>query len=126
VFNHQLIAPRVAFIGDAAHGIHPVAGQGLNLGFQGIQTLAKTLLRAKSLGLDLGTTFVLQKYQRKQRLKAAAIAAGCDGIVRLFSNDFLPAKLGRRLGLKLTQKIPFVRQTLARYAMGQTFFKSLK
>ncbi|MCP4922776.1 MAG: UbiH/UbiF/VisC/COQ6 family ubiquinone biosynthesis hydroxylase [bacterium] len=122
VFTHKLIGERTAFIGDAAHGIHPVAGQGLNLGFQGIQTLSKVLLEAQSLGLDLGSSFVLQKYQRKQRFSAATMTAGCDSIVRLFSTNFPPARWGRRLSLKMTQKIPFVRKALTRYAMGGKFF----
>ena len=93
------IAPRLALIGDAAHAIHPIAGQGYNLGVKDIAALVETLSQARGLGLDIGSLTTLETYQRWRRFDSAALAFGGDALVRLFSNDFAPLRLARNIGM---------------------------
>src|SRR5690606_26564510 len=83
----SLTGPRTALIGDAAHAVHPVAGQGLNMGLKDAAALAEVLAEAARLGEDIGGAAVLERYARWRRFDTAALAAGFDGFVRLFSND---------------------------------------
>ena len=83
----RLTAPRVALLGDAAHAVHPIAGQGLNLGLKGAAALAETIVEASRLGEDIGSTAVLERYARWRRFDVATLSAGMDLFVRLFSND---------------------------------------
>ncbi len=92
-------SPRLALIGDAAHAIHPIAGQGYNLGVKDIAALAEVLGDAKGLGLDLGSMSVLERYQRWRRFDSAMLAFGTDALNRLYSNDFGPLRLARDLGM---------------------------
>ncbi len=96
---------RLVLIGDAAHGMHPVAGQGLNLGLRDVAALAEVLTDSARLGLDLGCGEGLRRYQRWRRFDALKILIMTDGLVRLFSNDIAPVRLARVLGLGLVNRI---------------------
>lgn len=98
---HEYMRPRAVLIGDAAHGIHPIAGQGLNMGLRDIAVLAEVMVEARSLGLDFATHTVLNKYQQWRRFDVLTHAAFADVINRLFSNDIAPVRFVRDLGLKL-------------------------
>jgi 2-octaprenyl-6-methoxyphenol hydroxylase len=110
------IAPRLALIGDAAHAIHPIAGQGYNLGVKDIAALADVLNDAREVGLDIGSLTVLQNYQRWRRFDSAALALGGDLINRLFSNDFPPLRFARDMGLGAVNAIAPLRKLLMRQA----------
>jgi 2-octaprenyl-6-methoxyphenol hydroxylase len=114
----SLIAPRLALVGDAARTIHPLAGQGLNLGLRDAEALAMVVAEALDLGLDPGAPGVLAAYQRKRRADAAAMAATTDMLNRLFSNDSGPLRLLRDLGLGLVDRSPGLKRRLIREAAG--------
>ncbi len=99
-------ADRMALLGDAAHVIHPIAGQGLNLGLAGAASLAEAVTDALRLGLDPGAPDVLQAYERDRRFETLAMGAVTDGLNRLFSTDALPVRLARDLGLGLVDRLP--------------------
>ena len=109
---------RFALAGDAAHTIHPLAGQGLNLGLKDVAALAETVLDAARLGLDYGRLDVLKRYERWRRFDSFALAAVTDGLNRLFSNNFLPLRLVRDLGLGAVDRIPPLRRFFMRHAGG--------
>jgi 2-octaprenyl-6-methoxyphenol hydroxylase len=111
----QFVAPRLALLGDAAHAIHPIAGQGLNLGLKDAAALAQAIVDAARLGLDPGTADVLAQYQQARRLDTVAMGAVTDGLNRLFSNDSTPLRLARDLGLGLVDRMP----SLKRFFIGQ-------
>ncbi len=116
-------AQRLALLGDAAHVIHPVAGQGLNLGLAGAAALAEAVTEALRLGLDPGTDDVLKTYERARRFDTVAMAAATDGLNRLFSNDSMTLRLSRDLGLGLVDRLPglktfFIGQAAGRRAQG--------
>lgn len=111
-------AERVALAGDAAHGIHPLAGQGLNLGLRDVAALAEVLVEAHRRGLDVGAPDVLAGYQRWRRFDTAMLVAATDGLNRLFSNDNPLLRLGRDLGLGLVNRLPALRRGLIREAAG--------
>lgn len=115
-----LTAPRIALIGDAAHGVHPVAGQGLNMGLKDAAALAEVLVEALRLGEDIGSETVLDRYARWRRFDNAALAAGFDGFVRLFSNDLPPVRLARTLGIAAVNRIPALRRAFMHEAGGAT------
>jgi len=112
----SFIAPRLALIGDAAHAIHPIAGQGFNLGVKDIAAMVDVLTKARLLGLDIGALTVLQDYQRWRRFDSAALALGTDLLNRLFSNDFPPLRLARDIGMNAVGKIAPLRQFFMRQA----------
>jgi 2-octaprenyl-6-methoxyphenol hydroxylase len=112
------IAPRFALIGDAAHVIHPLAGQGLNLGLRDAAALAESIADAGRLGLDIGSTAPLDAYQRRRRVDATLMAATTDALNRLFSNDVAPLRAIRETGLGLVNAVPPLRRLLARAANG--------
>lgn len=112
-------AERLALLGDAAHLIHPIAGQGLNLGLADAAALAEGVTGAIRLGLDPGAPDVLRAYERARRFDTVAMAAATDGLNRLFSNDALPLRLARDLGLGLVDRLPglkgfFIREAAQR------------
>ncbi|MBV8767483.1 MAG: FAD-dependent monooxygenase [Hyphomicrobiales bacterium] len=109
---------RVALVGDAAHVIHPVAGQGLNLGLQDIAALAEAIAEAAHLGLDPGNPRTLSRYERARRFDTNLMGALTDGLVRLFSNDHLPLRGLRDIGLSLVDRAPAIKRFLARKAAG--------
>ncbi|MEZ5894472.1 MAG: UbiH/UbiF/VisC/COQ6 family ubiquinone biosynthesis hydroxylase [Parvularculaceae bacterium] len=110
------IAPRLALIGDAAHAIHPIAGQGYNLGIKDIAALADVLAEGRDVGLDIGALTVLQNYQRWRRFDSAALALGCDSLVRLFSNDIAPLRFARDVGMAAAGKFKPMREFFMRQA----------
>ena len=116
----SFVAPRLALVGDAAHGVHPIAGQGLNLGLRDVAALAQVLIEAARRGEDLGAADVLERYQRWRRFDATALALGMDSVNRLFSNDNPLLRAGRDLGLGLVNAIPGLRRSFIRQAAGLT------
>ena len=109
---------RFALVGDAAHTIHPIAGQGLNLGLKDAASLAETVLDAARLGLDFGRSDVLERYERWRRFDSLALAAATDGINRLMSNNIPPLRLARDLGMGAVDMIAPLRQFFMRHAGG--------
>jgi len=114
------IAPNVALIGDAAHGVHPIAGQGLNAGLRDVAALIQVLSEAKQRGEDFASQPVLARYQLWRRFDATALAVATDGFNRLFSNDNPILRLGRDLGMGMLNAMPKVRRGILREAAGLT------
>ncbi len=114
----RMIGPRTALIGDAAHAIHPVAGQGLNLGLKDAAALAEVIVEARRLGEDWGSELVLDRYARWRRFDAAALAAATDVFTRLFSNDDPVARLVRGTGLAIVNRLAPARRLFVREAAG--------
>ena len=98
--------------------IHPIAGQGLNLGLRDAAALAEVVVDAARLGLDLGAPAALERYQRWRRFDSLALAAVTDGLNRLFSNDVAPLRLARDLGLAAVDRLAPLKRTLMRHARG--------
>ena len=115
---HHYIANRIALVGEAVHTIHPIAGQGLNLGLRDVAALTEVLVDALRLGQDPGDSAVLARYQQWRRPDNLALVAVTDGLNRLFSTALPPIRLLRGLGLAAVNQAPFVRQLLMRHAMG--------
>ena len=116
----KFVAPRMALIGDAAHGVHPIAGQGLNLGLRDVGALAEVLIEAKRRGEDIGAADVLARYQQWRGFDTTTLALATDGFNKLFSNDNSLLRLGRDLGLGLVNALPNVRRNFIREAAGLT------
>lgn len=116
----DFVAPRLALVGDAAHVVHPIAGQGLNLGLKDVAALAEVVVDAIRLGLDHGSDDVLQRYQGWRRLDTASMAAMTDGLNRLFSNDIAPVRALRDFGLGLVDRAGPVKSALIRTAAGSS------
>lgn len=114
----RYVAPRLALVGDAAHGVHPIAGQGLNLGLRDVGALAEVLTDAARRGEDIGAPDVLERYQTWRRPEAMALALGMDAVNALFSNDNPILRAGRDLGLGLVNAIPPLRRGFIRQAAG--------
>ena len=111
-------SPRVALVGDAAHGLHPIHAQGWNLGVRDVAALAEVLVDAARAGADLGAGDTLRRYARWRDGDARMILGLTDGLNRLFSTDFIPAKLLRRTGLAVVDKLAPVKGWLMRRGMG--------
>ncbi|WP_181705023.1 ubiquinone biosynthesis hydroxylase [Chthonobacter rhizosphaerae] len=111
----DFVKPRFALVGDAAHGIHPIAGQGLNLGFRDVAALAEVLADALRIGGDPGAIDVLEGYERWRRFDTWQMAAVTDVLNRLFSNDLAPVRIVRDVGLGLVDRLP----VLKRYFIGE-------
>jgi 2-octaprenyl-6-methoxyphenol hydroxylase len=114
----DFVAPRLALIGDAAHVIHPVAGQGLNLGLKDVAALAEAVIEAMRLGLDFGADDVLARYERWRRFDTALMAMVTDGMNRLFSNDVAPLRALRDFGMGVVDRLPPVKDALIAQAAG--------
>ena len=114
----RYVAPRLALVGEAAHVIHPIAGQGLNLAIRDIAALAELVVDQRRRGLDIGDDSVLTQYQRWRRADALLLAAVTDGLNRLFSNAIPPVRLARDVGLGLVNRLPPLKRLLMRHAMG--------
>ena len=112
------VKPRLALVGDAAHGVHPIAGQGLNLGFRDVGALAEVLILAARRGEDIGAVDVLERYERWRRFDSTTLALGMDGVNRLFSNDNPLLRAGRDLGLGVVNAVPGLRRRFMRQAAG--------
>ncbi len=114
----RYIDRRLALVGDAAHAIHPIAGQGLNLGLRDVAALAESLVDSHRLGLDIGDAPTLERYQAWRRLDNLLLMAVTDALNRLFSNDIGPLRLARDLGLAAVHRLPPLKRFLMRHAMG--------
>ncbi|MET1416214.1 ubiquinone biosynthesis hydroxylase [Roseibium sp. HPY-6] len=114
----DFVKPRFALIGDAAHGIHPIAGQGLNLGFKDVAALAEVLVDARRLGQDIGGFDVLERYQRWRRFDTFQMGVVTDVLNRLFSNDNDMLRAVRDLGLGLVDRMPRLKNQFIKEAAG--------
>ena len=112
------IAERIALVGDAAHVIHPIAGQGLNMGLKDVAALAEVIVDAARLGLDPGSLAVLERYQRWRRFDTMAMGVATDGLNRLFSNHSDVLRLARDVGLGLVDRLPTLKHFFIREAAG--------
>ncbi|HWA80884.1 MAG TPA: UbiH/UbiF/VisC/COQ6 family ubiquinone biosynthesis hydroxylase [Acetobacteraceae bacterium] len=115
---HRYIDVRMALAGDAAHGIHPIAGQGLNLGFRDAIALAALMEEAAASGADPGAPALLRRYQRARRADNLLMLAATDGLERLFSNDIAPLRLARDLGIAAVDRMPRLKRFFIRQATG--------
>lgn len=113
----EVVAPRLALVGDAAHGIHPLSGHGINLGFQDARELAGLLVASKPWE-DLGGERLLRRYQRARREETLLMQTTTDGLRRLFKNSQPGLRSLRNAGLNLTDGLPFMKNALVRYALG--------
>jgi len=116
----RFVDARLALVGDAAHGVHPIAGQGLNLGLRDVGALAQVMIEAARRGEDIGASDVLERYQRWRRFDVTAMALGMDLVNRLFSNDNPLLRAGRDLGMGLISRGPGLRRGFIRQAAGLT------
>ena len=116
----RFIADRLALIGDAAHIIHPIAGQGLNMGLRDVAALAEAIADAARLGLDPGGPDVLERYQRWRRFDTMTMGIATDGLNRLFSNHSDVLRLARDIGLGLVERMPPLKRMFIREAAGFT------
>ena len=116
----DFVRPRIALAGDAAHGIHPIAGQGLNLGFKDAAALAETVVDAERRGLDIGALDVLEGYQRWRRFDTLQMGITTDVLNRLFSNDNSVLRMARSFGLSLVDRAPALKDFFIGQAAGLT------
>jgi 2-octaprenyl-6-methoxyphenol hydroxylase len=116
--SRAFIADRIALVGDAAHVIHPIAGQGLNMGLKDIAALAEVVVDAARLGLDPGAPAVLENYQRWRRFDTMAMGLATDGLNRLFSNRSDVLRFARDIGLGVVDRLPGLKHLFIREAAG--------
>ena len=114
----DFVRPRFALAGDAAHGIHPISGQGLNLGFKDVAALAETIVEADRLGLDIGALNVLERYQAWRRFDTFRMGVTTDVLNRLFSNDIGPIRIARDFGLGVVERLPKLKSFFIGEAAG--------
>lgn len=117
-FAQSYTALRLALLADAAHGMHPIAGQGLNMGLRDVAVLAEVLIDAKAAGQDLGSDAVLARYEKWRRFDNTLMLAVTDALTHLFSNDIKPVKLARDLGMAAINQVPPVKKFFMQHAMG--------
>ena len=115
-----MVGDRVAIVGDAAHAIHPIAGQGLNLGLRDVAALAECIADSVSVGLDVSDSAALSRYERWRRFDNVSMALATDALTRLFSNDFNRIRLARDIGMAVTGRIGPARRFFMRHAGGAT------
>ncbi len=114
----RYVAGRMALVGDAAHGMHPIAGQGLNIGFRDVAALSRLLGEAHARGVDPGSPALLARYQAERRPDALVMISATHVLEKLFGNDIGPLRLARRLGIAAVDRIPALKRAFARQAMG--------
>lgn len=119
VHADDYVAHRLALVGDAAHAIHPIAGQGFNLGLRDVAALAEVIVDTLRLGLDPGATTALARYQRWRRFDNMVMLVVTDGLNRLFSTDYAPLRVARDLGLAAVNRLPPLKRLLMSHAMGR-------
>jgi 2-octaprenyl-6-methoxyphenol hydroxylase len=112
------VADRIALVGDAAHVIHPIAGQGLNMGLKDVAALAEVIVDAARLGLDPGASDVLERYQRWRRFDTMSMGLATDGLNRLFSNQSAVLRFARDIGLGVVDRVPNLKRLFMREAAG--------
>ncbi len=117
---HDMVAKRVALLGDAAHGVHPIAGQGLNAGMRDVAALAEVIADAKRRGQDIGSATVLEEYQVWRRFDNTSLALATDSFNRLFSNDNPLLRMARDVGMAAINALPGARRGFIREAAGLT------
>lgn len=117
-WSHKMIGHRLALIGDAAHGMHPIAGQGINMGFRDAAQLAEDIQRAIQKEQDAGSRFYLEAYQKMRRPDNLQMMLATDGLVKLFCSRFPPVPFMRQLGLGAMQKMPWFKNQFVKEAMG--------
>lgn len=118
VMSERYTAQRLALVGDAARGIHPIAGQGWNLALRDVAALTEIIGDRQRLGLDPGDALALERYQSWRRFDSMALVAVTDGINRLFANDIFPVRLAREAGLAVVDRVPPLKRFFMRHAMG--------
>ncbi len=118
ILARDFVRPRFALLGDAAHAIHPIAGQGLNLGFRDVAALAETVVDAHRLGLDIGAIDVLRRYERWRRFDTWQMGVTTDLLNRLFSNNLAPVRAARDFGLSLVDRVPGLKRMFIGEAAG--------
>jgi 2-octaprenyl-6-methoxyphenol hydroxylase len=114
----QFYAKRFVLVGDSAHGIHPIAGQGVNLGYRDVAALTELLIQQRRVGLDIGAESLLAHYQRWRRFDSFSMTASTDLLNRLFSNNSELLGLARRAGLMAVERMPRLKHYFMRHAMG--------
>ncbi len=121
-FHHaaRIVGDRLALVGDAAHGIHPIAGQGVNVGFRDVATLVEVLVEGKRTGLDLGDAQLLARYDRWRSLDTFMVSLATDGLTRLFGMPGKTASAVRRFGLSAVQRLPAVKDRFMAEARGES------
>ncbi|AOM41049.1 2-octaprenyl-6-methoxyphenyl hydroxylase [Xenorhabdus hominickii] len=112
------ISHRLALVGNASQTLHPIAGQGFNLGMRDVMALAQVISEAAVSGQDIGSYNVLSKYQQQRQADRETTIGITDGLVRLFANDYLPLRIGRNLGLMTMEILPPMRDRFARQTLG--------
>jgi 2-octaprenylphenol hydroxylase len=115
---HAITAPRVALVGDAAHVVHPLAGQGMNLGFGDVAALLKNVAE-RELQRDCGDARVLSRYARARKEEILLMQIATDGLERLFATEFEPLRIARNIGLSLINKLPIIKRRLISQALGK-------
>jgi 2-octaprenyl-6-methoxyphenol hydroxylase len=117
-YADRAVDHRLVLAGDASHGMHPIAGQGLNMGLRDVAVLAEVLTDARRLGLDPGDGTILNSYERWRRFDNTLMLAMTDALNRLFSNDVEPIRLVRDIGLAAVNKVPPLKKVFMQHAMG--------
>jgi 2-octaprenyl-6-methoxyphenol hydroxylase len=115
----EFVRDRIALAGDAAHGIHPISGQGLNLGFKDVAALSETIVEAHRLGLDIGSLAVLERYQQWRRFDTVRMGVVTDVLNRLFSNNNPLLRVARDFGLGVVDRIPGLKRSFIDQAAGR-------
>jgi 2-octaprenyl-6-methoxyphenol hydroxylase len=118
MYVHRLVGQRLAVVGDAAHGIHPIAGQGLNLGLRDAIALSGLVIGAFAAGEDVGAPALLARYQRARRVDNVSMLLATDGLDRLFSTDNPVVRLARDVGIGAVHRMPGLKRAFMRQAMG--------